>query len=489
MTPRRGRPPGTARQESSTQPSSKPSAEGAAATEAAATETPSAADPPPEEEPPIAIADVRELSLEPDRRLVTRYAGLFLFLPLLAQMRFDQIVSRAGYPGTQMVPATSAFLSLLALKLLDKERLSHIDDFNCDEALGLFAGLNILPKKSFATDYSYRTSREQQVGLLQGWVRGLAPLLFPEANSFSLDFHAIGHRGEETDLENHYQPMRGQAGPSVLTCFAMEQTSRTFCYADANLTRANQPRAVLQFIDFWQQLAGSNPQWLYFDSKFTTYAELSEIMRREGVSFVTIRRRGSAILRRLSELPFSSWKSAVIDIPKRRHQRVQYVDERITLRGLDGDVRQLAVKGLGRKNPTLFLTNNFTASPRDLITNYARRNGVEDALGSSVNFFHLDCLSSEVRLNVDLDAVLTVLANGCYRWLASRLRGFSQSKPKALYRKFVETSGTVEIAAEGRIIVSFDRRSHNPILREAALDQAPEQIPWLANHSLQFAYN
>ena len=35
-----------------------------------------------------------------------------------------------------MVPAPSALLSLLTLKLLDKERLSHIDDFNCDEVLG-----------------------------------------------------------------------------------------------------------------------------------------------------------------------------------------------------------------------------------------------------------------------------------------------------------------------------------------------------------------
>ena len=52
-----------------------------------------------------------------------------------------------------MVPATSALLSLLVLKLLDKERRSHIDDFNFDEALGLFAGLNILPKKSFLTDH------------------------------------------------------------------------------------------------------------------------------------------------------------------------------------------------------------------------------------------------------------------------------------------------------------------------------------------------
>jgi len=81
---------------------------------------------------------------------------------LLVRLRFDDIVRAAGYPGSRMVPAFSALLSLLALKLLDKERRSHIEDFNCDEALGLFAGLNILPKKSFATDYSYRTQRTHQ---------------------------------------------------------------------------------------------------------------------------------------------------------------------------------------------------------------------------------------------------------------------------------------------------------------------------------------
>lgn len=120
--------------------------------------------------------------------------------------------------------------------------------------------------------------------------------------------------------------------------------------------------------------------------------------------------------------------------------------------------------------------------------NNPRRNGVEDALGSSVNFFHLDCLSSEVRLNVDLDTVLTVLANGCYRWLGRQLHGFDKSKPKALHRKFVETSGTVEIASGERIIVTFDRRSHNPILREARLDERCPLIPWLSNHRLEFLY-
>ena len=110
------------------------------------------------------------MNLDPGRRLQTRNAGIFLFLPLLARLRFDRLVAEADYPGSEMVPASGAFLALLTLKLLDKERRSHIDDFNFDEALGLFAGLNILPKKSFATDYSYRTTREHQRALLAGWV-------------------------------------------------------------------------------------------------------------------------------------------------------------------------------------------------------------------------------------------------------------------------------------------------------------------------------
>jgi len=388
-----------------------------------------------------------------------------------------------------MIPPANALLSLLTLKLLDKERLSHIDDFNCDEALGLFAGLNILPKKSFATDYSYRTIRDNQVQLLERWVKKLSPLLFPDAESFSLDFHAIGHRGEETDLENHFQPMRGKAGPSLLTFFAIEQKSKVFCYSNANLAREQQSSQILRFIDFWRKLMGKNPQWLYFDSKLTTYEELSQITQKKDVSFVTIRRRGSNILKRLQNMPKSAWHDAVIDIPKRRHQRIGYIDESIKLPGYDGEIRQIAVTGLGRKHPTLFLTNNFSATVRDLVTNYARRNGVEDALGSSVNFFHLDCLSSEVRLNVDLDTVLTVLANGCYRWLARQLHGYDLSKPKAVYRKFVETSGAVEIESGRRIVVYLDRRSHNPILREAQLDKDHIKIPWLANHKLEFVFS
>jgi hypothetical protein len=431
-------------------------------------------------------ADRGCLNLEPGRRLRTPVAGIFLFLPLLARLRFDQLVTQAGYPGSEMIPATAALLSLLALKLLDKERRSHISDFNCDEGLGLFAGLNVLPKTAYATEYSYRTQRDQQQRLLSGWISALAPLLFPEGRAFALDFHTIPFRGDPTALENHYLPRRGKAGPSVLSFFAQEQDSRVVCYANANLTRADQPGELMRFVEFWHQVAGHDPLWLIFDSKVVPYSELSRVNRR-GIHFVTIRRRGAAVIRRLHGLPPQSWQRAVIDTPKRRHQRIRFVDESIRLPDYEGAIRQLAVDGLGREQPTSFLSNDLEETARALVIRYAGRNGVEDGLGTSVNFFHLDCLASEVRLNVDLDVALTVLAHGCYRWLAHQLKGFDRSAPKRVFRKFVETAGLVTIGDRG-IVVRFDRRSHNPILREAGLDRECPPVPWLNNLHISFTY-
>ena len=182
------------------------------------------------------VADRRELVLSATDplRLKTRLAGLFLFLPLLAKLGFHKLVQKADYPGSRMVPADAALLSLLALKLVDKERRSHIDDFNFEEALGLFAGLNVLPKKSFATDYSYRTQRKHQQKLLAGWIKGISPLLFPRPIVLpGLSSHSLPRRrrGSGEPLPS----VRGQAGPSIQSFFAQEQKSRVFCYANANL--------------------------------------------------------------------------------------------------------------------------------------------------------------------------------------------------------------------------------------------------------------
>ena len=67
------------------------------------------------------VADVRQLSLEP-RRFRTKFGGLFLFLPYLAEISLDRMLDQAGFPGTQMIPAGQAMRSLLALKLFGNAR-------------------------------------------------------------------------------------------------------------------------------------------------------------------------------------------------------------------------------------------------------------------------------------------------------------------------------------------------------------------------------
>jgi hypothetical protein len=434
------------------------------------------------------VADVRArsfLGVTPPLR--TRVAGIFAFWPLLAQLGFGELVERARYPGSGMVPATSALLSLLALKLIDKERRSHISDFGFDEALGVFAGLNVLPKATFATDYSYRTVRENQQRLLAGWVSGLLPRLDPEPGAFSLDFHSIPHRGDDNGLENHYVPMRGKAAPSILTFFAQAVKSRLLCYSDATVLRGQAAEQLLKFVEFCRSILGADPAWVYFDSRFTTYAEMNRLNARGKTSFITIRRRGSRTLRGLDGQPSSAWRRAVIDTPKRRHQNIRYLEQAVRVAGYEGDLLQIAVTGLGHDKPTLLLTNNRDETARQIMTRYTSRNGIEDSLGTGVDFFHLDCLASEVPLNVDLDAALTVVANGCYRWLASELDGFSGSKPKRLCRKIIETGGTVRVT-EDQIHVHFEKRAHNPILRQAALDTKAGPIPWAAGKRLRFSY-
>ena len=96
---------------------------------------------------------------------------------------------------------------------------------------------------------------------------------------------------------------------------------------------------------------------------------------------------------------------------------------------------------------------------------------MENHLGEQITFFHLDCLCSDVRLNVDFDLTLTVLADLLYRSLAERLKGFARAGPARLFRKFVDTPGVIEITAEG-VIVRLSKRAHNPLLERGGADEA-----------------
>jgi transposase len=423
------------------------------------------------------VADVRALSLGDGRCFPTKVAGLFLFLPLLLDLDLPQAVTAAGLPGSDQVPSLQALLALLVPKLLGKRRVSHISDLCNDEGAGLFAGLNVLPKVTYATDYSYKTERAMTERLIAA-VIAKTPLGDPPL-SFNLDFHAIPFRGNEPDLENHWVPMRNRALPSVMAFVAQAAGRRVICYATANVLRAEADAMVPKFADYGKEQTGRYPARLLFDSRATTYAGLNQLTQRE-VGFITIRRRGPGMLARVARLSADHWRHCQITQAEGKRRRVQYVDELVRLDGYEGELRQLVVTGLGHESPAFFLTNDRPQrqTAREAVQTYASRNHVENHLGEQITFFHLDCLCSDVRLNVDFDLTLTVLADLLYRKLADRLKGFARAGPSQLFRKFVDTPGTIEIMAKG-VIVRLNKRAHNPVLKEAGLTRPTRAVPWL----------
>jgi transposase len=429
-----------------------------------------------------AAADARLCSFAPGRCFHTKVAGLFVFVPLLLALDLPAAVQQAGWPGSRVVPSLQAILALLTAKLLGKRRISHIDDLCNEEGAGLFSGLNVLPKTTFATDYSYRTDRGMSERFIDALVSKVP--LAEGPHTFNLDFHTIAFRGNDADLEKHWLAKRNRAGVAVMAFVAQELKRRVMCYATANVLRDEADQMAVRFADHWKTQTGYYPARLLFDGRLTTYAELSALEQRQ-IGFITIRRRGCGMLRRLKNLPASSWQRCQVKQAKGQTKTVSYVDEETPLTGYQGTARQIIVRGLGRETPTFFLTNDRPQreTAREVVQVYAQRNLVENDLGEKITFFHLDCLSSDVRLNVDFDLTLTVAADLLYRELARRLKGFERASPQKLFRKFVDTTGTVEVE-QSQVRVRLAKRAHNPLLKEAGLVGRTLPVPWWGNRPL-----
>jgi hypothetical protein len=305
--------------------------------------------------------------------------------------------------------------------------------------------------------------------------------------SFNLDFHAVPFRGAEPDLENHWVPTRNRGLPSVMAFVAQVAGRRVICYATANILRDEADRMIPRFADYWKEQTGHYPARLLFDSRATTYGGLNQLTQRR-VGFITIRRRGPGMLERVAQLPADRWRHCQITQARGKRRQVQYIDEWVQLNGYEGTLRQLIVTGLGHESPTFFLTNDRPQpqTARDVIQTYASRNHVENHLGEQITFFHLDCLCSDVRLNVEFDLTLTVLADLLYRQLAERLKGFGRTSPSKLFRKFVDTPGDIQITAK-EVVVRLSKRAHNPLLKEAGLTEPTQPVPWLRGRSVRIA--
>ena len=262
-----------------------------------------------------------------------------------------------------MVPAAHAMRSLLALKLFGTQRHTHVMSAVLDEGLALFAGLNVIPKRSFLTEYSCRIAPDRYPRLMRHWFDAMSRLGLEHGSSFDLDFHTIPFHGEDALVEKHYVSKSSRRQKGILAFLAQDGEKRFFCYANSDLRKDQQDDEILQFVRFWKQRTGKLPEELIFDSKLTTYANLHEL-NRQGVQFVTLRRRGPQLVQELLARPQSAWRQITLDNVSRIYKTPRILDEQVALADYAGPIRQIAVTDLGHEEPTLLLTNQLATFPR-----------------------------------------------------------------------------------------------------------------------------
>jgi transposase len=419
------------------------------------------------------VADVRQFSLSP-RTFTTDCGGLFLFVADLVRLEVEKLAQAAGLPGSQMIPAEQALRCGLALKLWSLERKSHVMPLVADEGLALFAGLNAFPKKSYLSEYSCRIDHRKTTRLLATWHQQIQGTQLLPGESFNLDFHSVPFYGEDPLIQRHYVSARSRSQPSVLVFLAQDAGSHVFCYSNADLRKGEEAEEIFAFITFWKRAHGQLPRHLVFDSKLTTYEGLARLDKMK-IPFITLRRRSRKLLKEIVLLPRSAWRTIELDVPTRKYRTPRVYEQTITLAGRS--LRQMFVQDLGHDEPTILLTNQRHTPAKALLTRYAQRMLIENALSDAVRFFHIDALSSSVGLKVDFDMALLVVASGLYRLIAQRMRGYADAQARQIFRDLIKMPAEVTVS-EKEVEVSFHRRAHLPILLASDLMEKRIAVPW-----------
>lgn len=394
-----------------------------------------------------------------------RYGGVLAFLPLLESLGIISAISKANFPGTSQISALSYVLSFLALKLSGNKRLSHDEYWSLERVLGLFAGLNVLPKSASLSSYSFRVSRSMIRNLLIELNRIFSS---SEDCEFNLDFKTIPHWGDTSVLEKNYSTTRGKSVKSVLALIVQNITDDCLAYTDAEISRRNEKDAILEFVDFWKESQKASPKMLIFDSQFTIYKNLS-LLNKDGIKFITLRAKSKKMVDTAIRKSPKVWTEITVEAGKRSSRKLKYYEEEIQLRDYEGVLRQIVIVSKSDE-PVFILTNDFSSVPTMIVRKYARRWLVEQEISEQVSFFHLNQLSSSMAIKVDFDLALSLLAHNLYRKLASEIPKFEKCTAETLHRNFIEGRAHVKIE-KSNIKVTMAKKANLPLLFE---------VPWIS---------
>ncbi|OQX07622.1 MAG: transposase, partial [Desulfobulbaceae bacterium A2] len=207
----------------------------------------------------------------------------------------------ARLPTNKHIPALHYFLSFLALKLLGTERYSHVGDHAFDAGIGLFAGLNALPKCTALSTYSYSLDNAQIFRLQETFIAKVKRLSLYDGTTANLDFHTAPHYGDESVLQEHWAGARGRRMKGAITLLAQDAQSKLLLYSAADIQRSEADDQVLEFLDFWQRIFKGVSSTFIFDSKYTSYENLA-VLNSRSIKFITLRRRGHKLVKEVERL-------------------------------------------------------------------------------------------------------------------------------------------------------------------------------------------
>ena len=409
-------------------------------------------------------------------------AGLLCFLPVLYEYGIDETIRNSSYPETSRISTISSILAFLALKLSNVRRYS-VDDLWCmDRGLGLFAGLNVLPKAAWYSSYSHRITREMNRSFLKDLHKLWKShnLLGDTAN---LDFTTIPYWGDDSHLENNWSGKRHHSLSSMLAILAQDPDSGIIDYGDTDILHKDQDAVILEFLDFYKQGGSSDDslKYLVFDSKFTTYENLSRLDEK-GLKFITIRRRGKNIVKEIDNIPDKQRRKIRVTCAGNKSRWLYTVDQKVKLKQY-GEIRQIAITG--KIKPALIITNDYEIKTEEIVRKYSRRWLVEKGISEQVEFFHLNRVSSSMVIKVDFDLTMTILAHNIYRLLALDLGRYSHMTSTSLYEKFIMNSGEV-IIEEDQIIVKLKKKRNLPAVLTAMKPYEKQNYEILGNKILRF---
>ena len=411
----------------------------------------------------VAVKSER-LGGEPEK-FSSQMAGLLLFLPFIKSYGIDRIIENSDYPETKVISRLSSILSFLALKLSDIERYSMDDVWCMDRGMGLFAGLNVLPKTAWYSSYSSGITREMNVAFL----RSLRKLWSAEgllSDTINLDFSAIPYWGDDDPFENNWSGKRSQAIVSLQAVLAQDPDSGLLCYGDTTVRHHNEKDVVLEFLDFYHTdpKTSQNLKYLVFDSKFTTHKNLSEL-NKQGLKFITIQRRSKKLEEKIANIPKSNWKDFRIMRANGKGRTITACEAIASISEYEGEIRQVFISSNGKRKPAVIITNEFDIKLEDIVRKYSQRWLVEKGISEQIHFFHLNRNCSGIVVKVDFDLVMTILAHNLFRLFALNIDGYSHCEAKTLFNKFILNAGEINVS-ENEIVVSLKKKRTLPLVLE-----------------------